>query len=350
MKILVWTKWIDDVFLGTKPPDGIGGAEVQLAYWAKGLANSGHKVYSFGWRFKSLFGQLYGVSFLFIPWLRKIGVLFNPMRFVYLRLLKPDVVIVRSAQDFLKLLAMKSDIDYKLVYMIASDKNIEKTYGLYETWQTHLKEADLVVAQNSYQLKHLTENLEAENYLLQPNIFDVNLFELEPTSKEVYDFIWLGNLKSLKRPDWFIQLAESLPNYSFVMAGKPQEAQYASEAYIRRIGRINNLAYKGYVSLQESVQLLSSSRVLVNTSEFEGFPNTYIQAHALNKGIIGTIDPSNFFEREIFYSHVKDLSDLINQAPTVLENWERNRLFLNPDNSVKLAIGKMENALKYLVG
>ena len=55
MKIFIWGKWIDDIFGGTKPPDGIGGAEVQMAYWSKYLAGLNHKVSTFSWRKKFYF-------------------------------------------------------------------------------------------------------------------------------------------------------------------------------------------------------------------------------------------------------------------------------------------------------
>ena len=53
----------------------------------------------------------------------------------------------------------------------------------------------------------------------------------------------------------------------------------------------------GYLSLEETLKYISSSKVLINTSEFEGFPNVLIQAWFYNKPVISTVNPDDVFEK-----------------------------------------------------
>lgn len=136
MKVFVWSKWLDDIFLGTKPPDGIGGAEVQMALWAKYLSKNGHKVYTLAWRSRLYFKKLHGILFMTLPWIRKTGVLIDPLKYTYFRIYRPDIVLLRSSSDIQQIGNLKKKYGFKLIYMLAHDFDVisEKAkaqHGLY---------------------------------------------------------------------------------------------------------------------------------------------------------------------------------------------------------------------------
>lgn len=322
LKILIWTKWIDDIYLGKKPPDGIGGAEVQLAYWAKALAEFGCEVYTFGWRLSVAGKKLFGVNFLFVPWVRGMSFLLNGIRVIHFWKIKPDVVMVRSFRELGEVMKLTANTGTRVVYMFASDKNVEpKPDGINQHWQKILKEVDIILAQNEFQLSKAKETMGLENVTLQANVFNPAFFSISDSDERKIDFIWVGNLKAIKRPEWFLQLARSMPECSFVMLGAIQQGKYKDSAFQHELKKVRNLDYKGYVSLNESVKCMSESRFLVNTSEFEGMPNTFLQADALGCGILATVNPNKHLDERSNSAFVTSLDELLEKAVELERNY-----------------------------
>jgi glycosyltransferase involved in cell wall biosynthesis len=93
---------------------------------------------------------------------------------------------------------------------------------------------------------------------------------------------WVANLKDFKRPALFVDLAESFSDRSdliFVMAGRPP-TQRRFAPLMARIPRVRNLKYLGELPIAKVNELMDAAAVHVNTSSFEGFPNTFLQAWA----------------------------------------------------------------------
>jgi glycosyltransferase involved in cell wall biosynthesis len=90
---------------------------------------------------------------------------------------------------------------------------------------------------------------------------------------------WIANLKPLKQPELFVQLANEFKEeqaLEFVMIGR-SEKQY--DALIRDTEKmLPNFNYLGELSNDEVNKVLEESHILVNTSQYEGFSNTFIQA------------------------------------------------------------------------
>jgi hypothetical protein len=93
---------------------------------------------------------------------------------------------------------------------------------------------------------------------------------------------WVANLKDFKRPALFADLAESFADrkdVAFIMAGRPA-LQRRFRPLMHRLTRIPNLKYLGEVPLSTANEVMAGAAVHVNTSSFEGFPNTFLQAWA----------------------------------------------------------------------
>ena len=133
-----------------------------------------------------------------------------------------------------------------------------------------------------------------------------------PLPKETIDksgpltVTWIANLKPWKRPDAFVRLARSFssqPEIRFVMVGAPA-AKTASTAWqdslMRSIADTSNLEYRGQLSNHEVNELLARSHIFVNTSMYEGFPNTFIQAWQRGVAVVSLhVDPDGVLEGEV---------------------------------------------------
>jgi hypothetical protein len=93
---------------------------------------------------------------------------------------------------------------------------------------------------------------------------------------------WVANLKDFKRPALFVELAESFSqreDLRFVMAGRPA-TQRRFRPLMQKLQTVPNLQYLGEVPIEKVNELMTEASVHVNTSSFEGFPNTFLQAWA----------------------------------------------------------------------
>lgn len=90
---------------------------------------------------------------------------------------------------------------------------------------------------------------------------------------------WIGRLTRVKRPDVFLRLAKAFPSLHFLMLG-PVDAvdrEYARDIQLQA-QKIKNLQYIEKIPFQRTPEIFDRACLLVNTSEYEGFPLTFVQA------------------------------------------------------------------------
>jgi glycosyltransferase involved in cell wall biosynthesis len=111
--------------------------------------------------------------------------------------------------------------------------------------------------------------------------------------------LWVGSLRSVKRPDRVLEVAERLPNARIHMVGGAIPGQDALCREIRRAAAARaNLFFHGRLPYRDTNELYGRARVLLNTSDIEGFPNSYLQAWIRSVPVVTLIDPDSVIERE----------------------------------------------------
>jgi glycosyltransferase involved in cell wall biosynthesis/peptidoglycan/xylan/chitin deacetylase (PgdA/CDA1 family) len=115
-------------------------------------------------------------------------------------------------------------------------------------------------------------------------------------------FLWVGRLVWYKRPLEYVDLARSVPNARFWMVGVPvgfaaESAELADE--IRRCAAdVPNLELLEPRPRPELMSLLERAVAMVNTAEFEGMPNIFLEGWG--RGVPGLAlhhDPDGVIER-----------------------------------------------------
>jgi glycosyltransferase involved in cell wall biosynthesis len=92
--------------------------------------------------------------------------------------------------------------------------------------------------------------------------------------------LWVSNIKEVKRPDLFLDLAEQFchrNDIEFWMVGRPGSHR-SIKPTMGAIRRSTRIRYFGEVPIDRVNELMAQADVFVNTSSFEGSPNTFIQA------------------------------------------------------------------------
>jgi glycosyltransferase involved in cell wall biosynthesis len=168
-----------------------------------------------------------------------------------------------------------------------------------------IRHADIVVTQTRRQAEALRRNFGRDSDAVIAN------FHPDPIENRAVDgaarVLWVANLKKLKQPDAFLRLAASLADLRdvrFVMvgAGSPEtgEAEW-NRAIQQQIAALPNVEYLGQRRQDEVNQLVADAALFVNTSQYEGFPNTFIQAWLRRTPVVSlSVNPDNVFGDEVF--------------------------------------------------
>lgn len=293
-KIIVWTKGIDDLI---HDKGMVGGLTIQMYFWSLTFIENGWNVYSFSDVKKD---TLQDIRFLKFPRIKTIGIFLEWfISFYYLLLTRPDVIIIRGARRELFFLGFYQKIfRYKLSFFGASDSDFEIGKELISVskinvslYRKGVRKCDHFVVQNEEQQKLLSDYYN-KNSLVIRNIWcksTVNPNRIDYAEK--YDAIWVGNFRKLKRPEYFVNLAKRNPEKKFAMIGGCIDVNLYDSIKIE-CQKIDNIDFVGTVSFNEIMKYFSNSKLLICSSEIEGFPNTFIQAFSVGVPIISTFDPS----------------------------------------------------------
>ena len=160
--------------------------------------------------------------------------------------------------------------------------------------QYSIRNADRIVCQSEDQRVLLERNFGRKCDLVSPNIHP--LPESEHHSKtDPIKVVWVGNIKPLKKPEIFLDLAKEFAqeaNVRFVMIGRQGIGKHHAN-FMARLEQQKNVDYLGELPIDEVNRTLSESHVFVNTSDYEGFPNTFIQAWMREVPVVSlNVDPA----------------------------------------------------------
>ena len=276
-----------------------GGATVQLYNYALEMAKY-HDVYCLVGETEISDNERFNSLNILFTFSKNDGYLKRIVKFhKTLRSIGPDVVIQRGLtriSTFLALYCIIFKISY--VFMFAHDREargrfqrsnrFNQLYPLLLCWARYL------VVQNDFQQGSI------------PGIFKKKTFKI-PSGYEIEkDFsfekkgvLWVSRLEPWKRPELCIELAMKNPDIPFTMIAPidPNDAEYG-ESIHKMAKNIRNIRIIDFVCFTDIDKYFRSARVFLNTSEEEGFPNTFIQACKNRTPIVSlNVNPDGFISR-----------------------------------------------------
>lgn len=146
------------------------------------------------------------------------------------------------------------------------------------------------ICQNAYQVEQLQNNFNKKGFLLK------NPIELDnPKVSSRAFFLWVGRDHKVKQPLLYLAMAQQFPNEKFVMI-----LNRAENGYYDQIEKTKpkNLELINKVPLDQIEDYFSKAIAFVNTSESEGFPNTFLQAGKFKVPVISYyVDPFEYLSK-----------------------------------------------------
>jgi glycosyltransferase involved in cell wall biosynthesis len=115
------------------------------------------------------------------------------------------------------------------------------------------------------------------------------------TADKDIDFLWVSRCQAIKRPELFLELARALPEFSFVMICPP-ENRALRDKVDEAAQVLPNLRLIDSVPYHEIQDWYDRAKVFVNTSDWEGWPNSFIQSGLGQAALLSLqVDPDGIF-------------------------------------------------------
>jgi len=241
----------------------------------------------------------------------------------------------------------------KYVYCVASDAEVDGTYIKKRrfpfSWLTRLaiKNADGIIAQTQHQQELLKLNFNRDSTVIESMCLvpDTLLPKEQPPV-----VLWVGNMRKVKRPDLFLKLVMAIPEARFRMIGgaSPWEDPNYFEELKKSAAQLPNLEFLGFVPYQQISQYFDTASILVNTSDLEGFPNTFLQAWSRFTPVVSlNFDPDSIirqhklgFHSGTFDQMVDDVRSLIRNEALRREMAERCQRYVEQKHDVRKIVPK----------
>ena len=231
----------------------------------------------------------------------------------------------------------------KVIFRIASDTDCEPDNLLIRYWRDKklyeygLRRVDSILAQSEKQRAAMSAN-----YGLASKVVTM----LVETAQQQLSFsersipvLWVNNLRQLKRPDLMVKLATSLPQLQMHMIGGPQPGfSELFDTIKNQAANLPNLVFHGRVPYHDVNETYEKARVFVNTSDIEGFPNSFLQAWIRGTPVVSFFDPDGVIASRGLGRAVKSMDEMIaavkeltNDPDAWLEASQRCRDFMRDE-------------------
>jgi glycosyltransferase involved in cell wall biosynthesis len=325
------TTW--PVLAGDRSIPVVGGAEVQQSMIAPALARRGWRV--------SMIALDYGqpdravVKGVTVHKIHKPDAGLPVLRFVHprltslwaaLRLVDAEVYYQRTAAvttawvaQFCRMKGRRavyagaSDVDF-----IPGEEDIRFARDR-RIFQWGLERVHEVIVQNAAQRASLALHYGREGTLIPSCYAPPEGAKADPAGY----VLWTATVRPSKRPEILLEIARRLPRYRFVMIGGPDPGKREAE-YLRSVASAArappNIEVRGFVPFAEAERAFDGARVVLNTSLYEGFPNTFLQAWARGIPTLAFIDTGSRLAGEPVYDIASDVPDAVSRLERLMRD------------------------------
>jgi len=251
----------------------------------------------------------------------------------------------------------------KFVYSIASDPDCDRLlpqmHTLHERilYRYGLRRADRVIVQTRRQREMLREGFGRDSIVLpmpcpgpsENDYVDIDCQRHLSGSRRV---LWIGRICKVKRSDRLLDLAEACPDLDFDIVGPVADTEYA-RSVCDRARSVANVTLHGPVTRENVREFYKKAKLMCCTSDFEGFPNTFLEAWSYGLPIVSTFDPDNLIAERGLGRVGKDVSELATSVRELLdspEEWMQAstaaRAYYMDNHTVDKAIVRFEQVFK----
>jgi glycosyltransferase involved in cell wall biosynthesis len=217
-----------------------------------------------------------------------------------LRKADADVYMIKTASPGVPLTAAfcrrrRRSFVYRTAHQDECDGTWIRRHPFLGPWfRRALGQAAILLAQNQTDADNLKRSAGLDSIVI-PNGHPLPPWSPDRNSDCI---LWVGRSAEFKHPDFFLDLARRFPGERFVMICQEATRGVDYEALRRAAAELTNLEFHTRVPFRDIDPFFARARVLVNTSDSEGFSNAFIQACAHGAPIVSlSVNPDLFLTR-----------------------------------------------------
>jgi len=186
-------------------------------------------------------------------------------------------------RSFIYTVASDADCEISLLKMKTKRDQLFFLYGL--------RGADKIICQTSKQKKLLEKNFNLQAKIIAMPGTPANGEAVAEHQYNQRKVIWVGRIQAVKRMEWLIDIAEKLPQVNFEVIGPNDHNHSYTEKILPEANKVGNIKFRGKISRKDMPEIYKNATLLLNTSIYEGFPNTYLEAWSYGVPTVCSIDP-----------------------------------------------------------
>ena len=364
MNVTIISLWAQKLFRPDEPQP-FGGAELQLALLAEALSEIPNVTVRFITRgrgpaesFKHDRIHVHKLPYRTQRLTRGMLGLWDCLRAC---MLLPTDVFIQRGGGFETGVAGRASRSTKkpFLFMTSSTWDVDGTHEnnrgfLYgKAYMYGLKQSSAIVTQTEYQRELLLQRYFKESVVLKSSHSIPNEI---PNDKQ--GVLWVGRCEPCKNPERFLELAAQIPNVPCTMVCPPANLTDMFESLKTKAASIPNLKFVPGVPFEETENLFSKHRIMVNTSTQEGYPNTYVQSFKWGVPIVSEqFDPDGILEsHNMGFKTGDDLERLTHRVNELLKDdslWNKYSLnarrFAIENHDVKVNAQRLYDLLHKIV-
>jgi len=336
-------------FLLEDKKKAVGGATVQSLNWIQGLISNEKNVGVLVEK-ESFYPKESLIDFIeTFPLKGKNPILWIYPRFYLLnksiKKYTPNYLIQAGAGFIVLPLSIISKLNgIKFIHRIANnvdvDKRLFKKISLFGalSYKLGLAITPIISCQNEYQYNTLKKKYPKKSIIKLVNPFDSKNIKSDIVQRKDRRYVsWIGNFQYQKNLPLLLKITKEFPDVNFKIAGKANNnIDKSLITILRKLENQPNVNFVGYLDREELYMFLSKSICLLNTSFYEGFPNTFLESFAVGTPILTTdeIDPDNIIKAHNLGVSCSDFSKLPWGLKYLIDLKEYNNVSLNCKNYI----------------
>jgi glycosyltransferase involved in cell wall biosynthesis len=321
------------------PGGHVGGIERQIDLMSKWLVKQGHDITVITWQEGPDTDEV--INGVKIIKLCKMTEGIRGLRYLHPRLTSmisamkkadADIYYQNGSEDITGHVAIWCKLKGKR-FVFSSASDVDCTKELPELKHVHervlykigIKLASVNITQTERQHKTFSDSFRLDSITLPMPCEGPAKSECDerafPQEKHI---LWIGRLNKDKRLEMLLEIAEKLKNINFHVAGKPNDTEYP-KIMMSQMKAIDNLTYHGALAKDSLRELYKKGFLLCNTSLYEGFPNTYLEAWSYGIPVFTTVDPDDVITKQGLGCKLNDSASFVEKIDELSKDekkWE----------------------------
>ena len=287
--------------------------------------------------------------------IKKIGWIYYKLPKLYktVKIFNPDVIIQGCASINSGFFALISKIlKIPFIYMAANDIDSDDRYKYRLNIQEQigfrygLKHCDGIICQNIYQYDQFKKQFPHKKIEIIRNPYQFSKAHNNNCNNKRNYIAWIGVFQKQKNLSTLFQLASSNKHYQFCIAGIEGKLDQETKDSLLKLKKLDNVQFIGYLGRDKILLFLSKAIALLNTSDYEGLPNTFLESLSVGTPILSINSNPNNMLSEHKLGYIIDVNNFENTVKKIQTKFDYNNSYPKFINYLKCYHDPKEIALQ----